>query len=1003
MSDSIGDLYVGIGADISNLDAQLNAAVGEVKTAGAEMASAFETGAGSADTLARSEKQVEDASRGVSSGLHESSESISEFAGEALKLAGIALTLEALKEAAMECAHAFAEEEMSLIALTAILGGSAEAGEEALHMAKALADEFGQVQDAVVRTTQQLLALKLPLKDIPRVIEGIDTSARAMNVDFQTAASRFEQMANSGQLMGRSMTALGLSIDDIGKALGMMGESQDEIKKKFAALGDETQRFRVLAEAAINKFPGLAEQAGKSVESVWTRVKNATKDAMEEVGKQLTSFDFLSKAATIAAKFLTDIAIELIGILKQLGNVLVGLWNIGKDVFIGLGKAIDDAVHGNMAGALDAVKSMGSAVATDFNKFLDNVKNDWKSTSASIDKIWSGTATNIKKTSGDLKLTFKENDDEMLKSLASFAEGVDKLLGHVPATYKAYADALQTGGKAASAMLSEVQAQIDNAITMMNKMRAIPQSLLVEFGKLKQAQAQLKEFADQDVFYKIAQQVDQIVAKYPAQLAQLDIATLNWVNAMQAAARDIPAALNTMSDSEVLEKWLKSMKDLAASADTLQASYSKAVGKMHEDAISQVQITVDWRDRLNDVGRAGMELEGLMTKFHVANIADLQQEIADLQNMLNLMQQFGKPLSMQLETQTKIIEDQIRINELTGASGEATLAWTEALEGVRVKQDLLRDHTMALSDLYTSMVHAFGEAWHQVSSGIADAIVSGQNFGQVFMNVIDTLKKQLTELVVDYLMKLLKDAIVTNTGLLQGFNGVFNSLFGGGSGGVVMSSLNKTIATTQQAGDAMSKALSDMASKVNDLAKTTTAGVQQVGQAATTTFASIFSMVTGAISAITGIIGVFQSARQEGTLNAIEQHTKVMAITLAGIAEPWGKVADGQDTLMSNLHDIRNFASDLLKTFQSYIGYFGDLEGKIDDISGAVMKIADLLRDANGWLHQIADTLANGHMQTAAAGGAGPTTVNVTINAAPDVKSIADALWQELLNRGLHL
>jgi hypothetical protein len=42
----------------------------------------------------------------------------------------------------------------------------------------------------------------------------------------------------------------------------------------------------------------------------------------------------------------------------------------------------------------------------------------------------------------------------------------------------------------------------------------------------------------------------------------------------------------------------------------------------------------------------------------------------------------------------------------------------------------------------------------------------------------------------------------------------------------------------------------------------------------------IASLVTGAISAVTGVIGVFQAARQENTLNAIEESTRYTKILI---------------------------------------------------------------------------------------------------------------------------
>lgn len=61
----------------------------------------------------------------------------------------------------------------------------------------------------------------------------------------------------------------------------------------------------------------------------------------------------------------------------------------------------------------------------------------------------------------------------------------------------------------------------------------------------------------------------------------------------------------------------------------------------------------------------------------------------------------------------------------------------------------------------------------------------------------------------------------------------------------------------------------------------------------------------------TKIFSMTQEARQEGTLNAIEQHTKVMAIGLMGIAAPWETVKAGQNTLFFKVGDIKNLLQDI--------------------------------------------------------------------------------------------
>jgi tape measure domain-containing protein len=114
----------------------------------------------------------------------------------------------------------------------------------------------------------------------------------------------------------------------------------------------------------------------------------------------------------------------------------------------------------------------------------------------------------------------------------------------------------------------------------------------------------------------------------------------------------------------------------------------------------------------------------------------------------------------------------------------------------------------------------------------------------------------------------------------------------------------------------------------------------------------IVSAVTGVVSAVTDVMGVFREKQMDKALNDIEEHTKVIAMAIAGIDEPWGKVADSADTLFRQVRDGRYEAKDFFE------GAFGgwyrlliqDISDKLDDVVAQLRTIKGDVTSILQWL-----------------------------------------------------
>ncbi len=101
--------------------------------------------------------------------------------------------------------------------------------------------------------------------------------------------------------------------------------------------------------------------------------------------------------------------------------------------------------------------------------------------------------------------------------------------------------------------------------------------------------------------------------------------------------------------------------------------------------------------------------------------------------------------------------------------------------------------------------------------------------------------------------------------------------------------------------------------------------------AATSSLTGIVGAVAGVVSAVSDVISNFQLARQEGTLNAIEAHTKVLAIGLVGISAPWEKQAKGQFSIFDTLNTYLPMIEGIGESVRASLApYLIDISGKLN-------------------------------------------------------------------------
>ena len=379
------------------------------------------------------------------------------------------------------------------------------------------------------------------------------------------------------------------------------------------------------------------------------------------------------------------------------------------------------------------------------------------------------------------------------------------------------------------------------------------------------------------------------------------------VTSLQAAADSV-----TKSGNDIIAI-LKGVGDASQLSAGQMVADEQAVIKYAQDILAPMQnlgITIS-QDVLSQIAKISpamalaatqgpvalqAAIDSLKTKVTIdtASMTDafkaLGIQTADtMQNNINLaqtwvtkLQDANAPMQAQLTAEIALYNNQMKYAQATGASADSTLQLTENLTAAKIQQQALTDATMGLSTLYTGIVNSMNTAWTSFEKGMGDAIVSGQNFGQAFDQVLTQLKKSIAELAVQYLGTQLKDAILTNTNALGSFNSIFNSVFSnansvmnstmqvaGASAAQLQSISDKLLGDLSSAGTAATN-MSDSVSKAASQMQTATTGIAS----ATSQLMSTLSLVFSAISAIAGIIGDIEIARTNTLLGEIEVSTR---------------------------------------------------------------------------------------------------------------------------------
>lgn len=185
----------------------------------------------------------------------------------------------------------------------------------------------GQIRESFIKALARGVT---DMGSFETMMKGAGAQATLLGTDIQTMGDKFSSMAQKDTLMARTLAETGITMQELGTAMGMTGATADEVKAKWKEL-DTNQRAAILGQAAsMNE----GESANESYKTSWAGLQ----DQMNRASDRL---------ARIAGSVLLP--------------VLIPAMKIAGDVVNGLGDAVDFLIKSPLGGLVSILGAAGGA------------------------------------------------------------------------------------------------------------------------------------------------------------------------------------------------------------------------------------------------------------------------------------------------------------------------------------------------------------------------------------------------------------------------------------------------------------------------------------------------------------------------------------------------------------------------------------------------------------------------------------------------------------------
>ena len=217
----------------------------------------------------------------------------------------------------------------------------------------------GQIRESFIKATARGIT---DMQSFETMMKGAGAQATLFSTDIETMGNKFSSMAQRNTLMERALSETGITMQELGTAMGMTGATADEVKEKWKEL-DVNQRAAALGQAAsMNEGKNANEEYKNSWAGLQEQVDIARGRLMRMVGSVL--LPVLIPAMHLASTVLTDVGNTIDWLMKSPLGGLISILGAAGGAFI---IAVAGATALRSMFAFLRLETMLDAAATIFN------------------------------------------------------------------------------------------------------------------------------------------------------------------------------------------------------------------------------------------------------------------------------------------------------------------------------------------------------------------------------------------------------------------------------------------------------------------------------------------------------------------------------------------------------------------------------------------------------------------------------------------------------------
>lgn len=242
----------------------------------------------------------------------------------------------------------------------------------------------------------------------------------------------------------------------------------------------------------------------------------------------------------------------------------------------------------------------------------------------------------------------------------------------------------------------------------------------------------------------------------------------------EMAAAELGTAIEALGSSKGLPSVKLALAELHQSLKDLGTDRA---------AIAQFNATLGGATTLDTAEIAWSRVSGVIDRI---GKNDLPLAIEQYRKFIGFLEQHNAAVGTIYNSEAKLL--QLEINEKT-LRGESATAEIIALEQIRLKTESLTFSSQALGKVYVGLIRDFQNAFDQLGKSIADNIVDGKKWHDVWQTLIKNVAKSILETLIGTAFKALGEEIIRQTHLAEGLAAVLKAIglikLVGGSGEVL--------------------------------------------------------------------------------------------------------------------------------------------------------------------------------------------------------------------------